>query len=266
MRKVTFILFGILFAATAALAQEGTTARLTAPVSRGEFPLSLGDRPLVLPHLMLEGTTGVEYVKLNPSLNATQIGLRAGFGILDRGQVDVFSGIFVDPDQEWSKTLAGRIAFLAYDSRDLDIAPSVLVPFDFQDGADLVSEVRIGAETRYRFNRMIYVFGLRDFVYFLNVPTSATQTQWQVGLNGLFGVGYSPIDRLSLELQANLFHLKLAGDVIENRVIFGDDIPVGLKALVAVNRWLDVYGQVMMVDLKNGADSMTFFGGLNARL
>ena len=266
MRKMAFILFTALFAATAALAQEGAVARLTAPVSRGEYPLSLADRPLVLPHLMLEGTTGIDYVKLDPTFNATQLGLRAGFGIGDRAQIDVASGILIDPDQEWSKTLTGRVAFLAYDSRELDIAPSVLVPFDFHDGADLISQVGIGAETRYRFNQMIYVFGLRDLLYFVNAPLSATEKQWQVGLNGGFGVGVVPIQHLSLELQANLFHLKLAGDMISNQAIFVDNIPVAVKALVAVNRWFDIYGQLGMNDLKNGFDTMTFFGGLNARL
>ena len=266
MRKVTFVLFSALFAATAALAQEGTVAQLVAPIPRGEYPLSLADRPLVLPHLMLEGTTGVAYDKIAPGFNLTNIALRAGFGIADRVQIDVASAILVDPDSEWSKSLTGRVAFLAYDSKELDIAPSIQVPFDFHDGADLIWEIGIGAETRYRFNQMFYVFGLRDLLFFVNEPLSATEKQWQAGLNGTFGVGVVPIQQLSLELQASFFQLKLAGDAIRNQAIFADNVPVAAKALVSVTRWFDVFGELVMRDLKNGADSMGFFGGLNARL
>ncbi len=71
---------------------------------------------------------------------------------------------------------------------------------------------------------------------------------------------------VSLELDATFFHLKLAGDTEASKAIFADNIPVAVKALFAITRQLDVLGQVTFNDLKNGTDSLTVSGGLNARL
>ncbi len=266
MRNITLFIAALL-ASSAAVAQEGTVAQLTGPIHRTEYPLSLGDRPLVLPNLMLEGTTQFEHFRNLPAPSENGIGLRVGFGIGDLVQLDASSAILVDPKSEWSNEIGARVAVLAFDSRELDFAPSLFVPFDFHDGADLLWRAQVGAETRYRFNRFVYAYGLRDLLQFRNIVTGqTTDKQIQLGLNGTFGVGVSPIEQLSLELDATLFHLKLGGDAEANKAIFEDYIPVAFKALVAVNRQFDVMAKVWMNDLKDGTDSVTFVGGLNARL
>ena len=266
MRNLTLLVAALLLSGAAA-AQEGTVARLSGPMQKIEYPLPLGDRPLVLPDLMLEGTTVFEHYRNTPLPSESGIGLRLGFGIKDVVQIDADSALLVDPDQDWSKEIGARVAVPAYDSRELDFAPSLYVPFDFHDGADLLWRAQVGAETRWRFNRFVYAYGLRDLLEFHNVvPAAGADKQVQLGLNGTFGVGVSPIERVSMELDATFFHLKIGGDLEENRAIFADFIPVAFKALVAVNRQFDVMAKVWMNDLKDGADSVTFVGGLNARL
>ncbi len=277
MRKFAFV-FAVV-AASAAFAQEGAFTQLQGPIRGSDYPLALGDRPLVLPNLFPEGSTWFEYYKLSPTNNQSAIGLRVGMGVADIAQVDVLSSYVVDPNSDWSKTMAARVGVLAYDSRELDIAPSLYVPFDFHDGADLVSQMTIGAETRYRINHMFYAYGLRDLV---GIGFGKNYgNEFNLGLNGTFGVGVEPIQHLSLELEATLIHLKVAGNAAGGYVsnafypesivgptkgIFADDIPVALKALVAVNRNFDIMGQIIATDLKNGFDAFTFVGGLNARL
>ena len=113
-------------------------------------------------------------------------------------------------------------------------------------------------------NRTIYVYGLRDLIAL--GWGNLFNDEFNMGINGTIGVGVEPVQHLSLELQATLFHLKVAGNLEASKVIFGDNIPVGVKALFAVNRQLDIMAWVVAPDLKNGFDSVTFVGGLNGRL
>ncbi|HUJ26798.1 MAG TPA: hypothetical protein VLW85_12315 [Myxococcales bacterium] len=258
------ILLALMLAATAAAAQESAVAQLTGPFSHSQYPMELGDRPLVLPNLMLEGTTQFEYVKIGPSSTTSGIGLRAALGIGDVAQIDLNSSIFVDPESKWSKVLFARAGFLAYDSRQLDIAPSLLVPLDFNSNADLLSGAMVGAETRFRIDNLIYVYGLRDLL--LLGWGTAYNDELSAEINGTVGVGIEPMHHVSLELDATLFRIKVAGKGDASRLIFSDEIPVAAKALFAINRQFDIVAQLIAPDLKNGFDSLTFVGGLNARL
>lgn len=258
-------ILAVLFASGAVLAQQPSGAPLQGPMAWSDYPLSLADRPLVLPNLMPEFTPSYQFFKPVPGQNESATVLRLGVGLGDRAQFDLASAMLLDPNQEWSKILAPRLGFLAYDSPELDFAPSVVVPFDFHDNADLVSAVQVGAETRYRLDRTLYAFGMRDLLQFVNQPLP-TGKQLQGEVVGNFGVGVVPMRNLSLELQAEIFRLKLTGDQVANKIIFGDEIPLAGRALIAFTRRFDVFGQLEMPDLKNGADSMRVIAGLNVRM
>ena len=254
------ILVCTLLLAGSVAAQEGTATKLQGAFSRDEYPLALGDRPLVLPHLMLEATPQFEYVKISPSDNASAIGLRVGFGLADRYQIDAITGFDVDPSSEWNKMLTGQLSVLAYDSRDLDVAGVVRLPFDFADGHDLFTGGMIGANTRFRLTHQFYLYGLRDLIGF------GTKDQFSLGLNGSVGVGIEPIRHLSLEVGTTLVHLKVAGDFEKTRWIGADYVPAEALVNVAINRNLDVIGALVVPDFKNGFDAVTVLGGINARL
>ena len=263
MLKTALALLAALLS-TGAIAQEGTTARLVGPVSRSEYPLALGDRPLVLPNLMLEGTTDFEHIKYAPGITQSGIGLRAGIGVGDLAQIDVSSAIIVDPSSDWSKSIGARVGVLAYDTRNLDVAPSVFVPFDFADNHDLLSRAQVGAETRLRVNHIFYVYGLRDLLELGWGKDFGDELN--AGLNATLGVGIEPIDHVSLELETTVVHAKVAGALEKTQWIFNDVIPVGAKVLFAWNRNLDVLGEIAAPDLKNGFDKVAVLGGLNFRL
>ena len=254
------LLSAVLLAASAAVAQEGTSVRLQGTFGHGEYPLSLADRPLVLPNRMIEATPQFEYVRLSPNLNSSDIGIRVGLGLADRFQLDAITAFGVDPNTEWSKGLTGELRVLAFDSRDLDVALLVSLPFDFHDGHDLVNSGTIGGNTRYRVLPMFYLYGLRDLAVF------HTATEFSLGLNGTVGVGIEPIQHLSLELETTVVHFAVTGAIEKTRWFGADYVPVAGLVNLAINRNLDVIAKIGFTDLKNGADAMTFVGGINARL
>ena len=268
MRKIPFLFAAALLAAGAASAQEGAVARAGGVSSVDEYPLTLGERPLVLPNLMLEGTTQFEHFRSTlggTTSSQSGIGLRAGFGIGGIVQVDAISGVVLDPSSDWSKTLTGEVRVLALHTSQLDVAGLVSMPFDFHDNVDLVTVFTVGAPTRFKFTPMIYAFGLRDLLVFgTKGPTG--NSQLQLGLNGTLGVGVDLFRQLSLELETTVFHAKITGDAEASRLIFSDTIPAALKALFAINHRFDVMAGLGIPDLKNAGDALTFVGGLNARL
>lgn len=247
----------LLLASSAAFAQE---VKLQGAFTHEEYPLALGDRPLVLPNFMIEGTPQFEFVKVSPSKNTSDLALRVGFGIGNLFQVDAITAFAVDPETDWSKGITGEFRALALDTRDLDVAALVSVPFDFADGHDFFSGATVGLDSRYRITHLIYVFGLRDLAVF------HTPNEFSLGLNGTFGVGVDPIPHLSLELQTTLVHLGVTG-AIEKTQWFGSDfVPAQAVANYAINRNFDVVAKIGFTDLKNGADAFVFTGGINARL
>ncbi len=253
------ILLCTLLLAGAAAAQESATARLEGPFSLADYPLSLGERPLVLPNLVVQATPYFGYAKTVHE-NVTDVGVGLAVGLANTWEIAASTGFNVDPYGEWGKIVSGTVTVLAYDSRDLDVAPTLTAPFYFASGQDFFQSGIVGATTRYRLTHQLYVYGLRNLINF------QTSGQFSMGLNGSVGVGIDPIRNVSIEVGTTLVHLAVTGD-FEKTLWFGADyVPAEALVNVAINRQFDVYGAMVVPDFKNGFDAVAVLAGINARL
>jgi hypothetical protein len=110
------------------------------PFKKKDYPMSERLRPLVLPNAM--GEVGLDLGIARQSTfglgdPVTAVGLVGSFayGIGDVGEIGVATGILLSPDVGFNNQILLHGHYLAYDSKDFDIAPGLLVPIFTVDGA-----------------------------------------------------------------------------------------------------------------------------------
>lgn len=108
------------------------------PFKKKDYPTSERMRPLVLPNGMgevgLDAPIGIFKVA-GDSVTTFGIGPSFAYGLGDLVELGVGTGFLLAPDAAWNRTLAPRVAWLAYDSKEFDFAPGLSIPLVFTDPA-----------------------------------------------------------------------------------------------------------------------------------
>lgn len=230
--------------------------------TKANWPSELTLRPLVLGKGMIEARGGLSYARitiLDTSASATGLALGAGYGVTDKIEAGLSTGLGIDPEFDWSKSIGLYGNYLVIDQAKLDVAAGISTALNFQDGADVLGGFSINAPTRFLINDKIFVFGGDGLVPIgISDPSS-------VSLNLNVGAGFQATPKLAVTLDTQIVHLKLTGDANATTSL-ADFIPIGLRALFAVNNQLDAQLILAFPDVANAGDFMTLFAGVNYRL
>ncbi len=182
--------------------------KLKGPFEKDEYPIQEQYRPLVLPNGMGEVTIAPAYRRVNVPVvggeDFVTTTVDFDYGLGDLVELGVGSGLQFAPDVDWSNEIHAHVHWLAYDGRSFDLAPGVLVPFTFVEGAPLV--VSLDALGRYLFaDQFFLTFGRRVFDIGVNPDFTLT-------MNANAGFGVQVSKPAVLWLDTNLLSVPLAPD------------------------------------------------------
>jgi hypothetical protein len=248
--------------ASRALLLAGTAATLlSASVAMGQeatpYPTAIIHRPLTLPGGMMELTASAQRAVFL-GFDASSIGLAARYGISQRLEFGVGSGLGIDPDIEWSKGLSLGAGFTVLDTVPFDLALRVDIPLDFHKNAEVLNTVILGADTRLQLTPKL---ALRAGHGLLQVRTDPSYTTIdgnvavEVQVSPQFGVGFG----------TRLFSVQLTGGGDYGNSIV-DIFPFKLYGLFAVNHALDIFASFSTLDTGAMGDFNVAQAGINVRL
>lgn len=256
--------------AEAAPAEEAPAAagQGIGPFTKESYPSALIDRPLTLPAGMIEVRPSLQYLNLtitdplsgaSASFSATGLGVGVGYGITDKIEAGLSTGLGIDPDVEWSESIGLYGAFSAIDTAKMDIAPSVSTELDFADGADVLSAISIGAGFRYLVSDKLFVRAGNNLLNLVIAPDAGLQ----LNVNG--GIGFQATPELAIAADLNMISLKVFGDAVGDSTFF-DPFGLTLTGLYAISNKLDAYVQIALPSIADAADIYGISVGANVRL
>ncbi len=216
--------------------------KLVGPFAKGKYPTQERLRPLVLPDGMGEVGLGIDYTNI-ASTDFVNLGAGFGFGIGDKVEVGLATGLALVPDVAWTESVTLRGHYLAVDGKKFDWAPGVLLPISFQQGAPFGVVLDLPGRL---------LVGDRAFLYFGNgaIPiTISPDFALSIVGNGGVGVQFSKITALMVGLNVfDVLAVNPAGDPVVSGVwevlnvdatlqfTPSDTVDVGLRAGVT-NVW-----------------------------
>ncbi len=193
------------------------------------------------------------------SSSATGLAVGAGYGITDKIEAGLSTGLGIDPDVEWSESLGLYGAYSLHDTAKMDIAPSVSTALNFADGADVLSGFSIGAGFRYLISDKLFARAGNNLLNLGIAPEVGLQ------LNVNAGVGFQATPELAVAVDLNMMSIKLFGDAVPDSTFF-DPFGLTLTGLYAISNKIDAYAQVLLPSIADAADFYGLSVGANIRL
>lgn len=207
------------------------------PFTKNTYPTDMIDRPLTLVGGMVELGLGLSHQRFSVAgmgdTSVTAAGFGAAYGLGDKIQVGVSTGLTIDPDFDWSENLGVSIGYLAVDQKSLDVRPGVSTQLSFADGADAFNGFELDAFTRLLLNKSIAITAGQGL---LAVRTSDPSA---VDLNLRVGVLAQVVSKLAVTLNSEVASLAVSGDGNET-THWGDRVPLDLAVYYSPNNKLDV--------------------------
>jgi hypothetical protein len=110
------------------------------PFPKNKYPIPERLRPLVLPNGM--GEVGLD-LGVGRALETTSASMVASFsyGVADVVDFGVATGLLLAPGVDWNHQLLLQGHYLAYDTKEFDIAPGLVLPILAIDGAPFVAVI-----------------------------------------------------------------------------------------------------------------------------
>ena len=210
-----------------------------------DYPVAANNRPLTLPG----GAWGADVdVGFSNSFENIDLGLGGAYAVNNELQISLGGiGAAVAPEFAVRKSLSLGVAYSVHSNGPLSIAATLGLPLSFEEGADPVSSVGLGAMTRYNVmdnklsihtgNGLIGLNFAGDLVATLNLP---------------IGFAYQVNDNINVRLDTVLATIPLTGGDI---VSIADVSPINLMLGYAVDNKMDV-GLSVTADAQNFGDSM----------
>lgn len=227
------------------------------PFEKDEYPLAERARPLVLPDKMGEITVSptITHAHLIDNVDYFTTGLDFEYGLADVVELGVGTGFMFAPDVDWTNELHVQVHWLAYDSKDFDFAPGVVVPFYFTDGAPFGANIDLTSR---------YVI---DDQFFLTFGQGAiglvASPDFGLSINGHGAFNWQVDKPIVLFLDTTVFSLLLAPDVDVTGL--WETLNVGIGGQYTAARTVDVGARLSYVDTFKVEDEFTFAALLYGR-
>jgi hypothetical protein len=181
---------------------KGKNDNMTGPFKKKDYPVSERLRPLVLPNEM--GQVGLD-LGVGRTFGATTLGTNLSFdyGVGDYFDFGLSTGLALAPGVNWNGlVLQGH--GLAYDSKEVDFAPGLVLSLPFSEGAFYTAVVDLPT-------RVVLPEG-----FFLRFGQGAVPVTFSpdfaLAIVGNGGVGFQADPKVALFADTSLFTLLLAPD------------------------------------------------------
>ena len=230
---------------------------LSMPVNAnaGDYPVAVNSRPQTLPG----GAWAAQASFLaGGDFEIMALGLGGSYAINDELELGLGGiGMIITPEFAVSESLDLGVAYSVHRDGPLDIAATLGLPLSFEEGADPVSSIGLGAMTRYNLmdgNLSIHTgddliginFGGDDLVAMLHLPV---------------GFAYQVNENINIRLDTMLAMIPLTGGDL---VSIADVTPVNLMFGYSVDNKMDV-GLMVAGDLQNFGDTLNLAVGVAYR-
>jgi hypothetical protein len=283
----------VLVALSVAPGEAEDSTPLVGPFTRDTYPQAVIDRPLTLPAGMVEGESGWQFVSqrfVTPIDFATPLTFASSgtddwnadvalrVGVTDRVQVEagtafsldhsIFGASQVDEPFDdrpslasWSRTLPVRLSYLALDTRALDTALTLTLPFHahadrivtFTRGGKIVASdesrvlpaVALEAPTRWRLCDWLWLRAGEDL---FSVTTGDGVATFAFDV----GVGVQAHRLLAFTIDSRVASIAFDGSGHEASETVADVGSLALQTVFAPLPWLDFVGGVDVPDLGRG--------------
>lgn len=222
----------------------------------GSYPSQLITRPLTAPGHMAEATATIDRVVFLGT-DAHGLGLGARYGIDDRLEVNVGTGLRLNPNAGWGENISIGAGYSLLDSDGFDVAARLDIPLNFA-GGDVLNAVLVSVPLRWQFAPKL-AFRAGDGLLGI-YPGSDTYTL----LTGNVAVEYQANEKLAVGLGTQLFALQVTGKGDYGSTI-ADAVHLRLYGLYAVSKVLDVFARFQSIDVGDTGDFYTVGAGVNVR-
>lgn len=233
--------------------QSGATVEAAAPVNP-TYPIAYIERPLTLPALMTEAELSAGYWWVEEEENVSTTRVTASFGLTDWWQASAWTRFYLKPDSEWGETVGVATRMRALDTARFDLAPGLSLPLLFDGDRDTwpVPAVTIHGRARIRvLRRTALYFGDNLAPFGLGDSESAS-----IDLNSAVVSQFN--EHLSMRLSAQIFHIRVYGDVRESSA--GPGV-FSMSLLMSPTNLIDVW---LGYQLSSSSDGVV--GGIAGRL
>ncbi len=174
------------------------------PFKKKDYPIQERLRPLVLPDGMGEVGLDLGYVTVGGA-DAAATSVSFSYGVADVVDFGVSTSLLLSPEVDWGQNLNLQAHYLAYDTKEFDFAPGLLVPLVLADGAGF--NVALDLPCRYVLNDVL-------FFYFGNgaVPI-AISPDFSLALQANGGAGFQVDKGLVITVDTSVFTMLVVPDV-----------------------------------------------------
>ena len=206
------------------------------PIKKANYPQEIRLRPLTMAKGMVEGELGLDYTAVPNNFGGVAvktpdpIGLGLGFsyGLAPTVDVRVSSGLALSPSFDWSNQLGLGVGYLAYDTRDFDMALRLDLGLQLVTGGTI--GVALSAPMRYLLGDTFDIHGSVSIPVFLD-PV------FYLALSVNPGVGVQASEAVYLSLDTTLFTV---GSVAGTTTTLGNFLPVAFSATYAIDEQWDI--------------------------
>ena len=228
---------------------------IPATSNAGDYPTAFNSRPLTLPGGAWQARGAFV---AGGDFERTGLRVEADYAINDQLQLSLTNiGAAFTPEFAVGKSLGLGVAYGVHSNGPLDIAATLALPLSFEEGADPVSSIGLGAMTRYNLmdgNLSIYTgdnllginFGGDDLVAMLSLP---------------LGLAYQVNENINVRLNTMLAMIPLTGGDL---VSIADATPVELWFAYAMDNKMDL-GLWVAGDAQNFGDTLNLGVGVQYR-
>lgn len=233
-------------------ADEGAPHVAAPKKTKETYPTQLNLRPLTLFQGMTEATMTGGYWWVDDQRNIAPVSTGVTFGITDYWQASIITSFRLKPDTLWRETVRLATRILAYDSVRVDFAPGVggLLNFDNAENAHRFPALALDATTRIHVNKH-YSLTCGNALIPLSIGRRAS-----LDLNCSL-IMQGPLNNFGIRLNAEIFHIRLNGQVRESAVL--DNIPTA-DLIKTIGNWID-----LSVTYRTGSFYKGLFGSIRLR-
>jgi len=208
------------------------------PIKKGDYPVEQRLRPLTMAKGMVEIDGDLDYLSLpNPIKDAVGFGLDVEYGLAPTVDAHIGTGLLLSPDFDWSRALNFGAAYLAYDTKDYDLAVGVDANMFLVDGG--TTSIAVTAPMRYLIGKQWDVHGT------VGVPVILSP---DFGINVVLspGAGFQASENIYLALDTTVLSVS---SLPNSTTHLGDILPLAFRFDYGINRQWDVGGKLTVPDL-----------------
>ena len=219
-----------------------------------DYPVSVNDRPLTLPGGAWQSSasflTGGDFERMGFNLGAD-------YAVNNELQIGIAGiGAALAPDFAFGKSLEVGAAYSVHANGPLSIAATLGVPLSFEEGADALSSIGLGAMTRY--NLMNGNLSIHTGENLLGIDFAGDLA---LALNIPVGIAYQINENINVRLDTMLAMIPLTdGDVVS----IADVTPLNLMLAYSMDNKMDI-GLTVGGDAQNFGDTLNLGVGIQYR-